>query len=464
MPKEPQRLTRTIGVGGATAITLSVISPAIAVFVVASVVVTGAGSGSVWCFLAAALVGICLAFCYAELAAAFPSAGGPYVLVGRAMGPAAGFAMLALAVLQFVIPAILAQGAASYLDAVISGAGSRFTSAALIILASLISMCTIKVNVFVTGAFLILEIALLASLSILGFVHVHRPLSSVLTHPQVIAPDGALSGTSFNVILTFTAVALFAYGGYETPAYLSEETRGSSRNVAWAILLSFAITVIAEAIPVTAIVVGAPSLVELGQSESPITYFLSSVSDPWFHDMVSIGVALAAFNLLVGVLILLSRLLYGTARDRAWPDPVRRGMVRLHPKYATPITANIASTIVALGFLFVPQSGLIQFIGASATFAYILVALAALVGRLRHRTDRSPYRMPLWPLPPLLALVALGYVIKTQTAANLLWPLGLMTAAILYYLLHLRSRDDRWLLTSPENDRNTPPRQGTGDN
>src|SRR5215472_15109337 len=51
--------------------------------------------GSVWLVLAAWVLGLAIvllgAFCYAELGAAFPKAGGPYVYLGRGLGPLWGF-------------------------------------------------------------------------------------------------------------------------------------------------------------------------------------------------------------------------------------------------------------------------------------------------------------------------------------------------------------------------------------
>ncbi|HSS91232.1 MAG TPA: hypothetical protein VLL69_18080, partial [Streptosporangiaceae bacterium] len=61
--------------------------------------------------------------------------------------------------------------------------------------------------------------------------------------------------------------------------------------------------------------------------------------------------------------------------------------------------------------------------------------IAALFARPTGATSHSPYKMPLWPLPPILALASLGYIFTKQTSL-LLW-VTLITVGIglLYWLV-----------------------------
>jgi len=71
---------------GALLITLSAVTPAASVFIIAPGVIKQAGTGAIWSFLAAAVVGVFMAFVYAELASALPLTGGEYAIVGRTLG------------------------------------------------------------------------------------------------------------------------------------------------------------------------------------------------------------------------------------------------------------------------------------------------------------------------------------------------------------------------------------------
>jgi amino acid transporter len=82
------------------------------------------------------------------------------------------------------------------------------------------------------------------------------------------------------------------------------------------------------------------------------------------------------------------------------------------------------------------------------TFA--LIALAALVSRLRQPHLARPYRMPLWPLPPLLALVGVAVTVLLQTRLDLAIVAGILVAGLLYEVVYLRPRrDTRWILLDP---------------
>src|SRR5580692_5506602 len=85
-------LIRGLGLWSATAI---VIGDTIGtgVFLVTSDMARAVGSATLVfvAWIAGGLIVLCGAFCYAELGAAFPKAGGPYVYLNRGLGPLWGF-------------------------------------------------------------------------------------------------------------------------------------------------------------------------------------------------------------------------------------------------------------------------------------------------------------------------------------------------------------------------------------
>ena len=74
-------LSRSLSPIGSISITLSAVTPAASVFVIVPLIITSVGTGSVTAMALAAIVGIFMAFCWAELAAKFPVSGGDYALV-----------------------------------------------------------------------------------------------------------------------------------------------------------------------------------------------------------------------------------------------------------------------------------------------------------------------------------------------------------------------------------------------
>jgi amino acid transporter len=86
------------------------------------------------------------------------------------------------------------------------------------------------------------------------------------------------------------------------------------------------------------------------------------------------------------------------------------------PWFATAVTGILG----AIMCLTVSLDTLVDLTGASIVADYALIAVAALFARRTGATAHSPYKMPLWPLPPVLALICLGYIFTKQTAP-LVW-------------------------------------------
>ena len=324
-----QELSRSIGVLGNVFITLSGVTPAASVFIIAPVALAEAGSGSFASFVFAALVGVCMGLCWAELSAAFPIAGGDYALVWHSFsGPRANKATSALAgpisfitfalYLDFIafIPATIALGAGTYFG-VIASVNARLLGAIFMLLAAGFAILKVRFNAVLTGVFLSIELIALLTLTVLGFSHAKN--FSALVHPAVGSGHGLLAGVAFSGVLAVTAVAIFSYNGYNSAVNFAEETTGSSRSIARAILWSLVITVAAELIPLTATIVGAPSLAKLTQFAVPMQYFIESTSNSTIYDVLSLGIVLAILNAVIAIILSYARILWSAARDRAFP-------------------------------------------------------------------------------------------------------------------------------------------------
>lgn len=452
-----QELSRSITVLGNIFITLSGVTPAASVFIIAPVALGVAGSGSFLSFVFAAIVGVLMAFCWAELSAAYPIAGGDYALVWHSFkgktsplaGPMSFVTFSLYADFIAFIPAVIALGAGTYFG-VVANVDPRYVGAAIMILAAGVAMLKIRFNAIVTGAFLTLELTALLILTVLGFTHSRAHNWSALIHPVVGVAHGVLAPVAFSGVLALTSVAVFSYNGYANSVNFAEETAGPSRNVAKAILWSLVITVAAELIPITATLVGAPSLATMTKSVVPLQYFIEATSNKTVYDIVSILIVLAIFNAVIAIVLSYARILYSAARDRAFPGPVSKWMSYIHPHYQTPwLPTMFIGVLGAVLCLTVSLNALVNLTGASLVADYAFIAIAALVGRPTGATSNSSYKMPLWPLPPLLALGSLGYVFTQQTSLLLKVTLITMAVGLVYWaLVILPQHGKAWNLRS----------------
>ncbi|MEV0585937.1 APC family permease [Nonomuraea sp. NPDC050310] len=392
-------LPRGLRAFGTLLIVLSAITPASSVFIIAPGVIAQAGTGAFWSYVAAAVVGVFMAFVYAELSSAYPLTGGEYTIIGRTLGRLPGFMALVLVlVTQLLILAVIALGVGTYLGALIPGLNGPVVAAVTVLLAMVLAVLDIKVNALVTGIFLAVEMLALAVVTWLGLANVTRPASAILVEP--------LAGGGLGLIAIATAVAIFSYNGYGSAVYFGEETHEPRRDIARVILWALLITVAAELIPITAVLLSADSLqgdVMLG--------FVTARGGSTLATLVSLGIALAIVNAVLAIMLLCARLIFSTARDATWPAGVNRVLGTIHPRFGTPWPATLVAGVISAAVCFVPLSFLLVVTGTSLVVLYAALCVAVIAGRRNGSTARGTYRMPLYPLAPVAGLLALGYVV-----------------------------------------------------
>jgi amino acid transporter len=115
-----------------------------------------------------------------------------------------------------------------------------------------------------------------------------------------------------------------------------------------------------------------------------------------------------------------------------------------------------------LGAVLCAQSSLISvvtFTSVLIIILYALIAISSLVSRVRQRELERPFRMPLWPLPPVIALVGVGIALSQQKVRDLLVCAAIFVGGAIYYVVFLRPRKDRYWshLTVPEHELGTAP-------
>ena len=438
-------LSRSLGVGGNVLITLSSISPASSVFILGGAALAAYGTGVFWAFAIAGVISICIAFCYAELASRYPVAGGDYSLVSRALGPGFGVATFVISLISLpLIIAVFALGIADYLGVAIGGLSPLATALVVTATATGTACLNIRTNAWVTGVFLVIEMAALALLTVLGFVHMERPVTALFDPQAVDFATGGLAPLGIAGLVLAVTQGIFSFNGYGGAVYFAEETKNVRRAIVRAVLWSAIITIFSELIPLAAILLGADSLESLFGEALPVEAFLADHAGHLFTLFVLIAVAFAIVNAIIAIALQAGRLLYSAARDQAMPAALARPLAVVRRTSHTPVIATATMGTLALLGCFVPMDVLLTATGSTLAFSYMFIALAALVGR-RGATAGCGYRMPLWPLPPVLALIAIGTIFVVGVLDPTQWPslgiaFGIVVAGFAYYACYLRPR------------------------
>lgn len=446
----PQKLKRSIGIVGGTLLTLSCVTPASTLFVVVPDLFSSLGTATALTIAIGSLLCIAVAFCYSELGTLIPSAGGEYAMVSTMAGRLAGWLVFVLSLLVvMIVPPVIAMGTADYLAPIVH-LNPSMAGAGVMLLATLAGLLDLRANAWITGVFLVLEVIAAAVVAVLGFSHSERGLSS-LTSMEVAGSGGHTDTVTAMLVVSGLAIALFITQGFSTAVYLSEELENPRRNVARTVLATLAISTVIILVPVVAITMGAPDLSALTGGD--ISTMVTAWSNSAVGTFVSLCVALAIINAGIVMVIQNSRVLFASARDKAWPEPVN-GVLSKLGRFGSPWVATLLVGVPGAALCFVNLDTLYGVTGVSVTGMYLLVAVAALFARRGRHTHTPAWRMPLWPAVPVLLIAVLAYVLSQQETEYLLWTGGIVAVATLYWAFYLRPRrESRWLVSIPEDAR-----------
>lgn len=447
-----QQLARRIGAREAAVMTVAGIIPVGSIFLIAPDVFASFGSGFLTASLIAVIMCFGIAYCYAELGAVYPIAGGQYAIAARVLGPAAGFlTFMTVLVLALMGPTIVGLGVIPYMQQFIPGLPTHIAAAGVILGTGALACISIKGNAKINLILFVTQIATVGAIVWLGFSHPHQSIS--LIWRPVMEDGGKIVPVAFGTVMAGVALAITVFNGYDGPLELSEEIKEPTRNVPKAILFSLCGAALMGFLPTLAIFIGAPSLTELmsHKDTNPIDYVLKAAGGSTL--LANLLTASVITALLIGNTVAmtnLGRIFYSSGRDNAWPGPISRLMASVHPRTRTPVFATMALAIVSAVLALLNNiASILNFGALLLVVIYTALAVSALVSRIKNRGLVRPYRMPLWPLPPLVALVGCGIIIRYQEPSTLLAVAIVLALGALYYVLYLRPRPNKWVLRDP---------------
>jgi amino acid transporter len=439
---------RSLGSVGVLLLTLSATTPASSVWVIVPEMLQVAGSGALIAMLLAAVVCVATAFVYAELSSAFPVAGGEYVMVGRTLGPLAGFVMLAINLVNnLLFPAVIGLGLSDVLSGVLPGLPVVPTAIGMVVAATLASILHIRLNAWVTGVFLTVELLALAAIVVLGFA---EPVRSLLSAPVLAAGQGLAPADPISIGLATTA-AIFAMNGYGLAVYFGEEMLDAAGKIARVVLIAAGLTIAVELLPLAAAIAGAPDLNRLFAEPDPFGWFARTRGGGALADGLALAIALAIVNAAIAGILAYARFFYSTGRDAIWGKMLDPWVTRIHPRLGSPWVATLAVGAVSCAACLLPLRLLLVLSGAGIAITYLGIAFAALIGRRTGVTAHAAYRMPWFPIAPLVTIGALALVFWASWLDAGTGRPGLVATAMqvliatLYYRFVLRRRGE-WVL------------------
>jgi APA family basic amino acid/polyamine antiporter len=386
--------------------------------------VIGAAAGeagtNLWLsFLLAGAAAVLTVLSYAELSSALPKAGAEYQFLKAAFPRWRMPAFLAgyfIAVNAAATVATVAVAFAGYLT-VFAPVAALPTALVLIAVCTAVNIFGIRQSAWVGVALICIEVAGLILIAAVGFLY-GSPGRSFAAMPTL----GDVGG-----IFAATALLFFMYTGFEDVANLAEESRDPQRSIPRALVFSVVFTtVVYILVSIAAIALAPPSA--LAGSDHPLTTAVGTV-EPWLGQALAVCALFATASTALIVLVSVSRLLYGMARDGAMPDVLARLLAgRRTPWVAALALFGIACLMLPLGEVKIIAS--VSSLGVLSVF--IAVQTAVIV--LRYSQPQMPrsFRVPLavgrFPVLPAVG-IAITAVLLTQFEA-VVYLVGLAALAV----------------------------------
>jgi len=239
------------------------------------------------------------------------------------------------------------------------------------------------------------------------------------------APNG------FKGISGGAAIIFFAYIGFDAVTTASEETRNPQRNMPIGILASLAICTVLY-VAVAVVLTGMSKWTTLGTPEPLADAFLSR-GMKWAGAITALGGVLATTSALIPYQAGQPRIFFSMGRDGLLPA----WAAKVHPRFRTPhVTTIITGIIVALCSSVASIGELVDLTNIGTLFAFVLVAGGIIILRFTDPERPRPFRTPLVPWLPLLAIISCAYLMFELPSVTwirfFLWMAGGLVIYILY--------------------------------
>ena len=409
-----------LSVRDAVAITVGIVVGA-GIFRTPSLVAANAGSegAAMLVWLAGGAVSLVGALCYAELTSTYPHAGGDYHYLTRAYGRPLAFlfAWSRISVIQTGSAALLAFVFGDYASQLFRlGPYSASIYAALVIVALTgLNILGVRQGTRTQNWLTAVEVLSLITVIVAGLALAAADAPTATAATQASATqEGGPPSVSLGLALVFV---LLTYGGWNEAAYVSAEVGGSRRNVARALLISIAIITALYLLVNWAYLRGL-GLAGVASSEAVAADLMRRAAGHRGAQFVSVLVAVSALTSANATIITGARTNYALGRDfrlfrflGRWREGANTPANALAVQGVIALALVLAGTLARGGF-----ASMVEYTAPVFWLFFFLTGLALIVLRLREPEIPRPFRVPLYPVTPLLFCAACLYMLQSSLA------------------------------------------------
>ena len=409
------------------------------IFFVLSEAVPKAGPSVILSFVLAGVVAGLTAICYAELASAVPVSGSSYSYAYATLGELPAIGVAACLLLEYgVSAAAVAVGWSQYVNELLDnlfnwtlpdsisnapeqGGVLNLPAVILIILCTLLLIRGASESAKVNAIMVMIKIGVLVLFIAIGITGWN---SDNLTP---FAPEG-LHG-----ITTAAGLIFFSYIGLDAVSTAGEEVKNPRRTLPLAILIAL-VTVTTLYILVTIVAVAAQPSDEFAGQEAGLSVILEDITgSTWPGTMIAAGAIISIFSVTLIVLYGQTRILFAMARDGMLPELFHR----VNPRTLTPVPNTIiVACVIALLAGLIPIDFLAEMTSIGTLVAFLVVSIGVMVLRSTHPELPRGFRVPLYPITPVLSIAGCIWIIQDLRAVTIYVFVIWVSVALLWYAFY----------------------------
>lgn len=373
------------------------------------------------------LVSLCGALCYGELSAALPRSGGEYHFLTAIYHPALGFmAGFVSATVGFAAPiALAAMAFAKYFEGVFGVHAPGVLAFGVVWLIAAVHLAGIRPGSAFQNLSTVAKLLLIAVLIAVGLlVEVKQPV-----HFTPTSADGAvILGGPFAVALVYV---MYSYSGWNAAAYITSEIQRPERTVPRALLVGTAVVMVVYTLLNAVFLLVTPATELAGQLEVGLIagkHIFGEQGGRIVGGIISLGLLSAISSMTwIG-----PRVTMAMGEDH-W---LLRLLGRKN-RQGVPVNAIVAQMVMVSLLLLTRSFELVViYIQFSLLLCSLLTVVGVIVLRIKQPDLARPYRVWLYPIPPLIfsAITAwmMIYLLSTHPLESLCG-LGTMIAGLVLY-------------------------------
>lgn len=413
------------------------------IFFVMSEAVPKAGPSVVVAFIVAGIAAGLAAICYAEMASSVPVSGSTYSYAYATLGELVAMAVAGCLLLEYgVSTAAVAVGWSQYLNELLAHlhipAIPQALSAApwddkagwvnlpAVVLVGLCALLLIRgasESAKANAVMVAIKLAVLTMFCAIAFT----AFSSDNLTP--FFADGA------NGVTAAAGVIFFSFIGLDAVSTAGEEVKDPQRTMPRALMAAL-VTVVLVYVLVALAAVGAQQASKFEGQEAGLAVILQDVTgQSWPALVLSLGAVISIFSVTLVTLYGQTRILFAMGRDGMLP----KFFTRIDPRTMTPVNNTVVvAIIVALLAGFVPLHYLVDMVSIGTLTAFTVVSLGVIILRRREPDLHRPFKVPFYPVTPILAIAACIYILYGLHWYTYMFFLLWVGVVLTYYLIYGR--------------------------